>query len=214
MSGCIFGSEAVQEPEPEPEGEVRFWVTGPDGQNIDLPPLPLNFTFSNVGEQGAEPSIGITSSGCMFFIAFEKVMRSCDHGDSWEIVDDIASHPSTSDPWGWVDPITDRVYNVQMVGLLTTWIAWSDDDGETWIGNPHDSGPIPLNDHIKLGTGPWTSDGYGAVANSNPAAWETATYFCYNKIAGIFCYTSFNGCLLYTSPSPRDVEESRMPSSA
>ena len=26
--------------------------------------------------------------------------------------------------------------------------------------------------------------------------------------------TSTNGCLLYTSPSPRDVEESRMPSSA
>ena len=25
---------------------------------------------------------------------------------------------------------------------------------------------------------------------------------------------NFNGCLLYTSPSPRDVEESRMPSSA
>ena len=26
--------------------------------------------------------------------------------------------------------------------------------------------------------------------------------------------TAFMGCLLYTSPSPRDVEESRMPSSA
>ena len=26
--------------------------------------------------------------------------------------------------------------------------------------------------------------------------------------------TLFNSCLLYTSPSPRDVEESRMPSSA
>ena len=26
--------------------------------------------------------------------------------------------------------------------------------------------------------------------------------------------TIYNGCLLYTSPSPRDVEESRMPSSA
>ena len=25
---------------------------------------------------------------------------------------------------------------------------------------------------------------------------------------------SYTGCLLYTSPSPRDVEESRMPSSA
>ena len=27
-------------------------------------------------------------------------------------------------------------------------------------------------------------------------------------------YISFDSCLLYTSPSPRDVEESRMPSSA
>ena len=27
-------------------------------------------------------------------------------------------------------------------------------------------------------------------------------------------YNVFTGCLLYTSPSPRDVEESRMPSSA
>ena len=26
--------------------------------------------------------------------------------------------------------------------------------------------------------------------------------------------STFQGCLLYTSPSPRDVEESRMPSSA
>ena len=26
--------------------------------------------------------------------------------------------------------------------------------------------------------------------------------------------TYYKGCLLYTSPSPRDVEESRMPSSA
>ena len=29
-----------------------------------------------------------------------------------------------------------------------------------------------------------------------------------------FKATEFNVCLLYTSPSPRDVEESRMPSSA
>ena len=28
------------------------------------------------------------------------------------------------------------------------------------------------------------------------------------------CEELFAGCLLYTSPSPRDVEESRMPSSA
>jgi len=31
---------------------------------------------------------------------------------------------------------------------------------------------------------------------------------------GVLIASFFNGCLLYTSPSPRDVEESRMPSSA
>ena len=33
-------------------------------------------------------------------------------------------------------------------------------------------------------------------------------------IAGTQMNTSYYPCLLYTSPSPRDVEESRMPSSA
>ena len=32
--------------------------------------------------------------------------------------------------------------------------------------------------------------------------------------AGLNDYAVSSGCLLYTSPSPRDVEESRMPSSA
>ena len=36
---------------------------------------------------------------------------------------------------------------------------------------------------------------------SNPKYQSKQKWFCY-------------GCLLYTSPSPRDVEESRMPSSA
>ena len=34
------------------------------------------------------------------------------------------------------------------------------------------------------------------------------------NLIGSFYTTVFRGCLLYTSPSPRDVEESRMPSSA
>ena len=40
--------------------------------------------------------------------------------------------------------------------------------------------------------------------------WERGLGTCHN------CNTSFqlHTCLLYTSPSPRDVEESRMPSSA
>ncbi|HJM12908.1 MAG TPA: sialidase family protein [Candidatus Thalassarchaeaceae archaeon] len=192
FSGCLQDDapQVVPEPIALPDG---IFVTGPDGQEVDIEPLNLTFVFSSVGQEGAEPSIGITSSGCMFFTAFEKVMRSCDHGASWEHMNSIFQHPSTSDPWLWVDPVTDRVFDVQMVGLLTTWIAWSDDDGVNWLGNPHDSGPIPLNDHIKLGSGPWTDDGYGLLGGPTSSVYEQAVYFCYNKGAGIFCYTSFDG---------------------
>ena len=80
-----------------------------------------------------------------------------------------------------------------MQGLETSWICWSDDDGETWVGNPHDSGTTPINDHIKLATGPWTSSGYGIPGQISQAYYETAVYYCYNKLAGIFCFTSFDG---------------------
>ncbi len=194
LSGC-FGEEAVvATPEPEVKEQPRIFVTDRYGQSIDISPLEMTFQFSDVGETGKEPSIGITSSGCIFFIAMEKVMRSCDGGLTWdESQDPVMCSPTTSDPYGWVDPITDRVFGVQMIGLETSWICWSDDDGETWIGNPHDSGTTPLNDHIKLASGPWTDSGYGALGQFTGSFYETAVYYCYNKLAGIFCFTSFDG---------------------
>ncbi len=174
--------------------DKRIFVTDSEGMSTNIQPIDMNFFASSVGEDAAEPSIGITSSGCIFFIAFEKAMRSCDYGGNWEETQDpIACSPTTSDPYGWVDPITDRIFNVQMIGLETSWICWSDDDGETWAGNPHDSGTTPINDHIKLATGPWTSSGYGLLGQFSQTVYETAVYYCYNKLAGIFCFTSFDG---------------------
>ena len=174
--------------------DSTVFVTDSSGMAIDATPIDMTFFSSSVGEDAAEPSIGITSSGCIFFIAFEKVMRSCDYGETWEEKQDPAlCAPTTSDPYGWVDPVTDRVFNVQMMGLESSWICWSDNDGETWAGNPHDSGTTPLNDHIKLATGPWTDSGYGLVGQFSQTVYETAVYYCYNKLAGIFCFTSFDG---------------------
>ena len=192
LSGCLQDDSPIDEVEEEslPAG---IFVTGADGSPVDEPPLPLVFNFSDVGEDGAEPSIGVTSSGCIFFIAFEKVMRSCDHGASWEDVTGPLCAFQTNDPYGWVDPVTDRIFNVQMQGLQTSWICWSDDDGETWVGNPHDSGTTPLNDHIKLASGPWTSSGYGIGGQFSQTFYDQAVYYCYNKLAGIFCFTSFDG---------------------
>ena len=192
FSGC-FGKIIPTNQQDEPIISTGKFVTGPDGLPVDIPMLPLNFTFSDVGEDGAEPSIGVTSSGCIFFIAFEKVMRSCDYGESWEDVSGPQCAFQTNDPWGWVDPITDRIFAVQMQGLQTSWICWSDNDGDSWLGNPHDSGTTPLNDHIKLASGPWTNSGYGIGGQFSQAIYETAVYYCYNKLAGIFCFTSFDG---------------------
>ena len=194
----LMGKEESELPEVQEEilvDDPAVFVTDSTGASIDVEPIDMTFFASSVGEDAAEPSIGITSTGCVFFIAFEKVMRSCDYGDTWEAKQDpVMCSPTTSDPYGWVDPITDRVFGVQMIGLETSWICWSDDDGETWLGNPHDSGTTPLNDHIKLATGPWTSAGYGAIGQiTGSAIYETAVYYCYNKIAGIFCFTSFDG---------------------
>ena len=192
-TGCIYTNDTDGSDNVEEKTTTRIFVTGPDGRSLDIPPIAADFVFSDVGEDGAEPSIGITSSGCVFFIAFEKVMRSCDYGQSWEEVTGPECAFQTNDPWGWVDPATDRIFNVQMQGLETSWICWSDDDGETWIGNPHDSGTTPINDHIKLATGPWTSSGYGAVGQISQSFYDQAVYYCYNKLAGIFCFTSFDG---------------------
>ena len=190
----VFSSEEVAEKEVF-EAEIndpRVFVTDGFGMPVDETPIEVDYIFSDVGETGKEPSIGITSSGCMFFIAMEKPMRSCDYGATWENTADITQAPFTSDPYGWVDPVTDRIFNIHMMGLATTWIGWSDNDGESWLGNPYDSGPIPLNDHIKLGSGPWTDSGYGGFGQLSPF-YSEAVYFCYNKLAGIFCYTSYDG---------------------
>ena len=191
--GCIHTNSGAGDPGEIDDVDTGVFVTGPNGESVDIPPLPLEFVFSDVGEEGAEPSIGITSSGCIFFIAFEKVMRSCDFGQSWEEVTGPECSFTTSDPYGWVDPVTDRIFNVQMLGLETSWICWSDDDGESWLGNPHDSGTTPLNDHIKLATGPWTSSGYGIGGSISQSFYDQAVYYCYNKGIGIFCFTSFDG---------------------
>ena len=75
--GCIHTNSGVGGAEESLNTDTGIFVTGPDGESLDIPPLPLEFVFSDVGEEGAEPSIGITSSGCIFFIEpFDLVRRS------------------------------------------------------------------------------------------------------------------------------------------
>ena len=84
LSGCFGEEEIIPDPVPVVEEDARIFVTDKTGASLEMTPINMTFQFSDVGETGKEPSIGITSSGCIFFIAMEKVMRSCDGGQSWE----------------------------------------------------------------------------------------------------------------------------------
>ena len=62
-AGCLEDEPKKQTPIEEPTIPDGTFVTGPDGLAIEGEPLAMDFVFSDVGEEGAEPSIGVTSSG-------------------------------------------------------------------------------------------------------------------------------------------------------
>ena len=63
LSGC-FGAEEVEKEEQEVTvTDQRIFVTDGTGASVGVAPIEMEFTFSDVGETGKEPSIGITSSG-------------------------------------------------------------------------------------------------------------------------------------------------------
>ena len=73
----------------------------------------------------------------------------------------------------------------------------------------------PLHDHvIRCITDCCDMPGIAVCHQAMRARLGTATVHCVFAESSALSILSPNACLLYTSPSPRDVEESRMPSSA
>ena len=63
-TGCIHTNDGGSPDIIEDEGETRVFVTGPDGMDLGLPPMQMEFVFSDVGEDGAviKSSLGSTFS--------------------------------------------------------------------------------------------------------------------------------------------------------
>ena len=72
LSGCLTNEEIVEQIIVEEVESPRTFVTDKTGNSINTPLIDMTFQFSDVGETGKEPSIGMTSTGCIFFIAMEK----------------------------------------------------------------------------------------------------------------------------------------------
>lgn len=160
--------------------------------------------YGLTGYAGAEPNVGITSSGALFATAGDHVIRSADRGATWESVYAFGLEGKgapvdpirNSDPMLWVDTATDRVYADPMFpALACTTLAWSDDEGATWTERHGTCHPPPM-DHQKLGGG---KPGPGAPPVAG-VLYPNVLYHCYNIVAGTACAVSYDGGLNFLPP--------------
>lgn len=203
FAGCL-SSETAQPTKLDPKalvGGSLVVVHDALGRVLSLADLPalsrLTSTVFQVGADGPEPSIGITAKDNVFFQANEKTYRSKDHGRTWQRVGTgPLAATSSSDPFLWVDPVTSRVFQINMGvplggrgplgsgapatvngAFFCSQIAWSDDEGVNWTANPIDCGVLPGNDHEKLTTGPFVP---GDPLAQDPV-YPNVVYYSYNK---------------------------------
>lgn len=173
---------------------------------------PLELAAHPVGMTTFEPTLGVDPEGVTFMNTREKipvqgvgnrrpthVMRSHDHGQTWEDTDTAESaavHAQTGDPYLYVDPDHGRVFWLDLVpGTSTaggTFVSFSDDGGDSWN---HTHAWIPgLNDHETLIAGVPPA-GSGLVPLD--PAFPKIVYYCANQLVKVTCSRSLDGGRTY-----------------
>src|SRR6266542_3757614 len=181
------------------------------------PPQPAGIAprFQNyaapagLGEDAGEPSIGIdwnpnvaalkhdkvNSGGVAFFTSGPHELRasfddcSSPSAHEWTNVSSPYVVQSVlSDPIGWVDRVTGRVFALDLLGGEgNSFASFSDTDGNSWT--PSQGGGVPAGpDHETLGGGP-----FAQPAPLHPL-YPNAIYYCSQNIAGnAECSLSLDG---------------------
>lgn len=126
------------------------------------------------GHRRGEPTVGVRSDGTIWTVGEGgAAITSTDHGRTWTVADDPVTRPKPDiDPFLWVDPDTDRVYNSRL-HVAATWLSWTDDAGATWTFNPVAGLGTPGHDHQKLTTGPPPDP-------LQPRGYPNVLYYVYN----------------------------------
>jgi len=104
------------------------------------------------GKDGLESNVAVSKSGTVFYYPAQVnlpggvangpppgigTMRSQDQGATWEIripkVGPVPTHPTTEDPYLYLDPRTGRLFAEDLVfSINCASLSVSDDEGQTW----------------------------------------------------------------------------------
>ncbi len=172
-------------------------------------PYYANGTYFGIGFTTFEPTIGIASTGSMFFTNYRgtgdgtHIIKGTNYGQDWEDVGPFnqvfpttGQVPSSNDPYVYVDKWTDRVVKFDMHALTAMFVEYSDDDGSTWSIPLSAEGYYSPQDHQSIASMP-DVNGIGFH--------ETIYVFCINtgsSALGPQCSRSLNGGITWDIQRP------------
>jgi hypothetical protein len=180
LAGCIGSGEDELETESvdDPTGATEDVLAHEPGQLVEVPPEAEELTARviDTGYDASEPEIGVTSDGAIVSNPTtddESLIISEDDGQTWEEIGSPVHNPKANlDPWMHVDHDTDRIFNGPLY-VACSHLAWTDDEGGSWMSNPIAGCGIPAHDHQKITTGP-PADG------ADTTGYPNVVYYAYN----------------------------------
>jgi hypothetical protein len=172
-------------------------------------PFYANGTYFGIGFTTFEPTLGITSTGSMFFTNYRgtgdgtHIIKGTNYGQDWEdvgpfnpIFPTTGQVPSSNDPYVYVDKWTDRIVKFDMHALTAMFVEYSDDDGSSWSIPLTAEGYYSTQDHQSIASMP----------DVNGIGFHESIYvFCINTGAsavGPQCSRSLNGGLTWDIQRP------------
>ena len=169
---------------------------------------PTGPTVEYMGRSAGEPSIGVNWNSAApnnvfgvtnfqsdletLFINFSNTCANGGPTATWSNRAAPTSQVIDSDPIGFTDQLTGRVFAAELTATSPTCkVSYSDDDGTTWVPSP---GPLGSGiDHETIGAGPYHAPLTGTV-------YPNAAYYCSQDLVAAFCLRSDNGGLTWGPP--------------